>query len=191
MTIKQLSYYLCFFIILSCNKTEKESLVLNLIEKDRVFNPFLTLKYDKVIAYDYEGIGDSSNGGLIVSENGRFHESIKKTTELTSLQIHNFVNYIGDKSTYGNTTAFCFEPHLGIVFYKNKKIVAHLSICLDCNYLISSIEIPATSYKKIKIGDDYEYDAEGFSKLGRKQLNQLCNELNFSHCSDLNSTFDK
>ena len=149
--------------------------------------PFNKLDYNKVIAYEYQG---GKGEGIII--NGKLATNVKQQKELTQEQIDSLTNYLGANSTYGGNKAFCFNPHLGIVFYKDCEVVAHISICLECNYLISSINIPATEVKKIKIGDDYEYPAEGFSKLGRQKINSLCKQLNFSHCADtLNSMFDE
>lgn len=152
--------------------------------------PFNKLDYNKVIAYDYEG--GKGEGVIDIITDGKLAPTVKQQKELTQEQIDGLTNYLGANSTYGGNKAFCFDPHLGIVFYKDSKVVAHISICLECNYLSSSIKIPATEVKKIKIGDDYEYPAEGFSKLGRQKINSLCKQLNFSHCVDtLNSMFDE
>ena len=152
--------------------------------------PFNKLVYNKVIAYDYEG--GKGEGVIEIITDGKIAPTVKKQKELTQEQVDGLTNYLGANSTYGGTKAFCFDPHLGIVFYKDSKVVAHVSICLECNYLSSSIKIPATEVNKIKIGDDYEYPAEGFSKSGRQKINSLCKQLTFSHCADtLNSMFDE
>jgi hypothetical protein len=152
--------------------------------------PFNKLDYNKVIAYDYEG--GKGEGVIDIITDGKLAPTVKQQKELTQEQVDGLTNYLGANSTYGGSKAFCFDPHLGIVFYKDNKIVAHISICLECNYLSSSIKIPAAEVKKIKIGDDFEYPAEGFSKLARQKINSLCKQLNFSHCADtLNSMFDE
>ena len=152
--------------------------------------PFNKLDYNKVIAYDYEG--GKGEGVINIITEGKLVSTVKQQKELTQQQVDDLTYFLGANSTYGGGKAFCFDPHLGIVFYKDHKVVAHISICLECNYLSSSIKIPATEVKKIKIGDDYEYPAEGFSKAGRQKLNSLCKQLNFSHCADsLTSMFDE
>jgi hypothetical protein len=152
--------------------------------------PFNKLDYNKVIAYDYEG--GKGEGGINIITDGKLAPTVKQQKELTQEQVDDLTNYLGANSTYGGNKAACFDPHLGIVFYKDRKIVAHISICLECNYLSSSIKIPATAVKKFKIGDDFEYPAEGFSKLGRQKINSLCKQLNFSHCADTpNSIVDE
>jgi hypothetical protein len=69
-----------------------------------------------------------------------------------------------NKSTYGGDVAACFDPHLGIVFYKASKPSAYVSICLDCNYLVSSIKIPGQA---------------GFSDDGIKKIMDFERELKF------------
>lgn len=152
--------------------------------------PFNKLDYNKVIAYDYEG--GKGEGVIDIVTNEKLAPTVKQHKNLTQQQVDDLTNYLGANSTYGGGKAFCFDPHLGIVFYKDNNVVAHVSICLECNYLHSSIKIPATEVTKIKISDDYEYFADGFSKLGRQKINSLCRQLNFTHCADsLNSMFDK
>ncbi len=152
--------------------------------------PFNKLDYNKVIAYDYQG--GKGEGVISIITDGKLAPTVTQKKELTHKQIDGLTNYLGASTTYGGNKAFCFDPHLGIVFYKYSKVVAYLNICLECNYLSSSVKIPATEVKKIKIGDDYEYPAEGFSKLGRQKINSLCKQLNFSHCAAmLDSMYDE
>lgn len=173
---------------------KEDSIILNhtkdISVSKKANTPFNKLDYNKVIAYDYEG--GKGEGVINIITNGKLAPTVKQQKELTQEQIDGLTNYLGANTTYGGNKAFCFDPHLGIVFYKDSKVVAHISICLECNYLASSIKIPATEVKKFKMGDDFEYPAEGFSKLGRQKINALCKQLNFSHCADtLNSMFDE
>ena len=91
----------------------------------------------------------------------------------------NLTNWLGTISTYGGTYAFCFEPHLGIVFYYNNKIITNISISIECNFLDSSVPIQATQAKSIQISKDYKYPAKGFSKTGSQEIASLANDLNF------------
>lgn len=175
-------------------KEDSTTLFLNqtkeIVANKKANRPFNKLDYNRVIAYDFGG--GKGEAVIDIITHGKLAPTVTQQKELTQEQIGGLTNYLGANSTYGGNKAFCFDPHLGIVFYKDKRVVAHLSICLECNYLRSSIKIPATKVKKIIIGDDYEYHAEGFSKLGRQKINSLCKQLNFSHCADtLNSIFDE
>jgi hypothetical protein len=139
-------------------------------------NPFEKLKYDKVIAYEYQG-----QGGLLIErcldkEKGK----IKKTLNLTDKQTGKLEKILTSEEAYGNTTMSCFDPHFAVVYYLNEKIVGTIDICLDCNYLISSEKIPATELKMIKISDDYSYPAKGFSKNARKEIYEYIKALGFT-----------
>lgn len=166
---------------------------LEIIDKPRskrvsksFLNPYDTLTFDKVIAYDYDGAGEYQ----IVEQGKLFIDNIKNKTELTREQIGKINKFLGDTSTYGGSTAACFDPHLGLVYYLKGKIVGYISICLECNFLESSLKIQAEDYKKTELCDSCF--AHGFSKTGRKRINDLCKELRFSHCKDkLDGMFDE
>ncbi|MFD2566543.1 hypothetical protein [Pseudotenacibaculum haliotis] len=152
------------------------------------FNPFKDLKYDKVVAFEYQG-----EGGLQIQKALKKESSkITKRAMLSKEQTKALENIIISPKSYGNTTASCFDPHFAIVYYKNDKVLASVSICLDCNYLISSVEIPATKHKMIKVSDDYSYPAKGFSKEARKQLHSYIKALGFTKfLKPLNTIMDK
>jgi len=75
----------------------------------------------------------------------------------------------------------CFIPHLGFGFYKDNKIVFKVNVCLDCNYLIPSIKIPATSFYKINKGTEFEYPAQGFSEYGKERIIEISKELELDY----------
>ena len=143
-------------------------------------NPFLTLKFDKVIMYDF--YPSSDKGGSIIEDNGLLTKNIKKQVQLDSLTWTNLDKKLGDKRSFGGGTADCYNPHLGFVYYFQNKIVGHITICMDCNRLNSSIEIPAQKQKKIKFSDgSIEYLGIGMSKTFQQFLNALLKKHNFSH----------
>ncbi len=123
-------------------------------------NVFATVDYDKVVAYRYNGEGDNE----IIDKEGKLYEKIEKQVILSKAQTIRLTNVLCDKSTYGGDIAACFDPHFGLVFYKTNKPVAYISICLDCNYLVSSIKIPNDG---------------GFSEDGIKKIVDFEKELNF------------
>jgi hypothetical protein len=149
---------------------------------------FAKLKYDKVIAYDF-------HGAFIVSH-GKLYDSIEivKQITLSKQQIDTLHSFLFNTNTYGClTNKNAGKPRLGIVYYLDNKIVAHISISLLANFLISNFEIPATSYERIKLPkSNYYTPGEGFSKMGRQKINNFCKELKFtSYQEALNSKFDK
>ena len=147
--------FLLAIIVISCNNSNQQSDV-----KASPSNVFASLDYDMVIAYKYNGEGDNE----IIDKEGKLIETIEKQVTLNKNQMLRLTNALCDKSTYGGDIAACFDPHFGIVFYKKNKPVAYISICLDCNYLISSIKIP---------GDG------GFSDDGVKEIVDFEKELKF------------
>lgn len=153
-----------------------------------VYNPFAKLQYDTVIAYDYEPMDETP----FVLKNGKFTGNILKQKPLSAKQISFITQTICDTSTYGNSTAACFEPHFALVFFKKDSVLANVEICLECNFLQSTETIPAQTFYNIKIPEDsLELPRYGFSKTGRKQINKLVKELGFSHTIKPGSMFDE
>lgn len=142
-----------------CNNREQKLPVT----KARADNVFAHIEYDKVIAYNYNGGDDIA----IIDEKGRLAKNIKEQVELNKAQTDRLTNLLCDRATYGADMAACFDPHFGIVFYKMNKPAAYVSICLDCNYLISSIKIPGAE--------------GGFSSKGITGIVDFEKELNFLH----------
>jgi hypothetical protein len=142
-------------------------------------NPFLALKFDKVIMYDFTG-GKGSDL-YIVDEKDELAKSISKQIQLDKATIAKLNEKLGNKKSYGAATAFCFDPHLGFVYYLKGKIVGHITICLDCNRLRSSISIAAQQQGKIGKGKDAYYISDGLSIPFRNFLNSLLVKNNFSH----------
>ena len=154
-------------------------LTLSLCSNGQTKNPFLSLKFDKVIIYDYEPNGEDP---LLINDKGQISKGVKIKTQvqLDNATINNLNKKLGDKNSYGNNHADCFEPHLGIVYYWHDKIVGHVIICLDCNVLNSSIDIPAQKQGKQGQGKNVYYTLDGLSKSFRQFLNELLKKYNFS-----------
>ncbi len=139
--------------------------------------PFDTLKFDKIIAYDFEGSEEPNPS--VIAKNNKFTNVILKQKNLNDKQAQFLINSLTSNSTYGEVTAACFNPHLGFVFFKDNKFVYTVDVCLSCNYLISTSDIPAMNSKMINKGTEDEYPAFGFSKSGKKRIRKLCKELDF------------
>lgn len=161
-------------------RNELENYVLQVEKVNlKVINskPFDTLKFDKIIAYDFEGSEEPNPS--VLNKNNNFTNVILKQQFLNKEQSQFLIESLSNNSTYGGTFAACFNPHLGFVFYNNDKIVFKVDVCLSCNYLISSSDIPAMTSKMIDKGTENEYPAFGFSNSGKKKIKKLCKELNF------------
>ena len=60
-------------------------------------------------------------------------------------------------------------------------MIHQINVCLDCNYLITDIAIPAETHKRVNEGTDTEYALNGFTESGKKAITDLCKELNFTY----------
>lgn len=140
--------------------------------------PIRCLKYDKVVIYDYE---PSDKAGDIVEPDGKLTKNIKKQAELDQKTIDLLHAKLAQKSSFGNGASACFTPHLGVVYYLNKKVVAHIAICLSCNRLKSSLPLDAQKQGKYGVGKEMYYRLDGMSESFRKFLNQLLIKHQFSH----------
>jgi hypothetical protein len=150
---------------------------------------FSSLKYDQVIIYDYSGSKDYYLH--IIDEQGRLAKTVTKQATLNTTEINKLSKSLDSKSSYGCGSAACFDPHLGIVYNYKTKIVAHVSVCLDCNALDSSIDIAAQKQGKIGNGKDAYYMLGGMSKTFRHFLNTLLIKYKFSHQIVPGEPFDK
>ena len=153
--------------------------------------PFDTLQFDKVIAYDFDG-SEQPYPSVINQRNGKFVPVISRQQELKAEQIDFLIDFLTDNSTYGEPTAACFYPHLGIVFYQGNERKYVVDICLDCNYLRSTTEIPATQHKKMKFDDGTSYGLQGFSGKGKEKIIQLSKRLGLAYgaVEHISSAFD-
>lgn len=150
---------------------------------------FSSLKYDKVIIYDYSGSKDYYIH--IIDEQGRLAKTVTQQVTLNTTEINKLSKSLDSRSSYGSGSAACFDPHLGVVYYYKTKIVAYVSICLDCNALDSSIDIAAQKQGKIGEGKDAYYMLGGMSKTFRYFLNTLLIKYKFSHQIVPGEPYDK
>jgi len=164
-------------------------MAFSVFPKGQPQNPFATIKFDKVVMYDFEGGKDSDLS--IVDDKGNLAKSISKEVELNKKSTENLTRKLGELKSYGGATASCFDPHLGLVYYYKGKTVAHISICLDCNRLRSSMDIPAQKQGKVGVGKDAYYISDGLSKSFRMFLNELLKKNRFSHQVTPGSPFDE
>ena len=141
--------------------------------------PFDKLVFNKVIAYDYDGSEEPYPS--IFGSDRKFIPIIERQKALNISQAKEVIDLLTSTSTYGGVTAACFNPHLAFVFYDDSKPVFNVDICLGCNYLIATEEIPAMDIKKINKGAKDEYSAIGFSKKGKSRIKKLGKQLEFHY----------
>ncbi len=139
-------------------------------------NPFEKLKYDKVIAYEFNGNGMRTIDRVLIGD----RERLENQTTLDSTQIEKFENIISEGDAYGRSTAACFDPHFAVIYYLGDSIVAQVDVCLMCNYLISSEKIASVYQYMMDEGTEFERPLKGFSKSTRKALDEYIGSLNFN-----------
>ncbi|MCC5918914.1 MAG: hypothetical protein JJU02_16475 [Cryomorphaceae bacterium] len=151
-------------------------------------NPFNGLNYDKVVAFEFNGNGMRTIDKVLTGERSRLDNQVI----LDSLQIKRFEKIISMKDAYGHSTAACFDPHFAVIYYLKDSIVAQVDVCLLCNYLISSLKIPAMHQNIMDEGTEYERPLTGFSKSTRKNLDDFIASLHFNtYREPLESVFDE
>jgi len=152
-------------------------------------NSFPFVKFDKVILYDYEPSGEDPS---LVDTNEKIISTvkIKKQIQLDTGSISKLNIRIVNKRSYGQVTAMCFEPHLGIVYYLKGKIVRHVLVCMTCNVLRADIDITAQHQNKQGPAEKPYYLGDGMSKSFRNFLNLLLVKYNLSHQIKRRSAFD-
>jgi hypothetical protein len=77
------------------------------------------------------------------------------------------------------------------VYFLKGKPVGQITICLGCNRLYSSIDIPAQKQGKQGEGKDTYYILDGLSKSFRQFTNELLKKNKFAHQIEPGSHFDE
>lgn len=145
-------------ILISCNSStsdeqqtqEKETHTQKELEETKQWIDF---EYDSVVAYLY----NVDSASYKYSENIVFGDSLSNTiiseysTTLSSSEIAK-VSQVMSTTPEKEYFADCFDPHHGIVFYKQGKIMGHISICFLCDNMHAKPETFVTepSPKKFK-----------------------------------------
>jgi len=164
-------------------------LTLSLSSSAQTKNPFTNLKFDKVVFYDFEDIGEK--GSLIVDNSSKFLQTILKQVQLDAATIKKINFKFGDKKSFGKGTATCFDPHCGFVYFLKGKPVVQITICISCNRLYSTIDIPAQQQGRQGRSKESYYILEGMSKSFRQFINGLLIKNNFAHQIEPGSYFDE
>ncbi len=102
-------------------------------------NPPLQLSYDKVMMYYFNG-GMGSDMS-VVDSSGHIAKSMTKQFVLDKESALSLTKKLGQKESFVDEEATCFEPGLGFVYYLKGKIVLYVTVCLGCNIVVSSIPL--------------------------------------------------
>lgn len=138
-------------------------------------NSPLELTYDKVVMYHFKGgIGSDQS---IVDAKGHIAKSVFKQIVLDRESALSLTNKLGEKESFNDEIGMCFEPGIGFVYYLKGKIVAYITICLDCNVVVSSIPLDPQKHEKFWANNGYL--AGGPTKAFRTFLNSLLKKYKF------------
>ncbi|MFL5728690.1 MAG: hypothetical protein ACJ75J_04310 [Cytophagaceae bacterium] len=152
-------------------------------------NPFLSLQYDSVLIYDFDWRGKQEYFS-IVDASDHLAPTVRKSAGLDRKQYAKLNKLLGEKSSFGQSTAACFEPHLGVVYYKAGKPLAYMTICMACNRLEASIRIPAQE-QGVQIAEGLTYYTKvGMGKSLRKYLYHLMASNDFRYGDQKSTLFD-
>lgn len=145
-----------------------------------------SLKFNKVIAYEVDGIS--------LAEDGEYHESvyikddeysrkIKNQRELNHKEIEKLLTIFTSEKYFGGMSALCFDPRLGFIFYHNSEVVNVLDICLDCNNVYGKRRfLPFEFYYKHKeMNRGFTGFSTAFNEKGYEGITALCKDLNFEY----------
>lgn len=137
------------------SRTEQSRAVV----KQKTATSFPNCSYSKVLLYELNGNGNHHGAASV------FRQRTGRRKELKPAEIKSFLNLLNAKSSYGNTTAACHEPRIGLVFYtKEEAPCAYLSLCLACNNVYTM--------PKITLGLQSGMES-GFSLKSRKKLHKI------------------
>lgn len=140
--------------------------------------PFGSLDFDRVVAIDYDGHNDLN---IVRNKVKIGNGCCYGQRNLDGQQIGKICRMFSDSVSYRGWLAFCFEPRLALVFCKGAKVVAFMRICLSCNHMESTLDIPV-SYKEGTKRWAGTFRSLGFSPMVRNTLIALCEELHFNNC---------
>ena len=124
-------------------------------------------KCDSAIIIDYSGsFGEHSY--LPLNDKGQWINTIKKRKKLSVDELQFIQQIFGDKSTFKNPLIIgCYEPGLGIIYFKDNKVIGQSAICIGC----ARIESTAT----LGSGDNYA----SFNEKAKQKLRQFYKNLKF------------
>ena len=174
-----MKYYICNTL-----KTTKLFLLfligLNFsLKSQKSCNAFKNLQADSVIMYDFGGILEDNITSIV--ENNKVSSSVTKKVKLNKKNIYKISKLLYAKKSYGGISSLCFEPHLGLVYYKANQIIGYINVCFICNRLYSTLPMNEKLQSKERQGEMQYYIIDGMGEYLKQELNNLLIKNNFSH----------
>ena len=131
---------------------------------------------DKATFYCYYPEADYETSQLILDENDDLNPTIIDSLkiELEQTDLETLTSTIFTITNFGEDEVMeCFDPHHGIIFKSQNKIVGHVSICFECNqYKIkpnNASYIPMKSFWNLCKKHNLPIDRKTIGKLYRNQ----------------------
>lgn len=145
-----------------------------------------SLKFNKVIAYDFDGItlGDDGEYQESVSiDKNKYSKRVKKQKELNHKEIEKLLIILTSEKYLGGMIALCFDPRLGFIFYDSSEVVNVIDICLDCNLVYGKRHFPPFEPNYTKTCRIYTGFSTSFNKKGYEGITTLCKDLDFEYAN--------
>ena len=108
----------------------------------------------------------------------------------SDLTLQSLNSRLGSDDSFGNGSASCFDPHLGIVYFSQGKPCAWINVCMECNRMEPSLPLQAMKQGEQKGPAGTYYIGEGMSPAFRQFLNSILKKQNFSHIASGDGLFD-
>jgi hypothetical protein len=134
---------------------------------------------DSVVFYDFDRMSKGEINSIIDARGNLNLKIIRKSFKLDKSKCVEFNEILNRKDSYGEVTASCFDPHLGIVFYSKGIPKNYINICFACNALRANYRIVAQEQGKQGNGKNAYYILNGMSKKITNYLHKLLKENNF------------
>lgn len=77
-------------------------------------------------------------------------------------------------------TAACLDPHFGMVYYEGGKAKEYITVCMACNYPVTSISLPVRNLGSTDEEIEANFSKMGFSKSFRTYLFDIKSKYGFS-----------
>jgi hypothetical protein len=124
-------------------------------------------KCDSAIMVDYNG-GFGEHSYLPLNEKGQWINTIKRRKKLSVNELQFIKQIFGNKSTFKDPLIIgCYEPGLGIIYFKDNKVIAQSAICIGCARIQSTATLGS--------GDSYA----SFNEKTKQKLVQFYSSLKF------------
>jgi hypothetical protein len=120
-------------------------------------------KCDSVEIIRYEGsFGEHSFPPL--NKEGKWISTIKKRQRLTNQQVVFVSSILRTKATFKNPLIIgCFEPRIGLVYFRDNKVIGQAYLCLGCIRIESTVKLGNNEYyasfnqeARTKLGNFYD-----------------------------------